>query len=293
MKDSRFYIVDVFGQNKFSGNQLAVFTNGEVFSDEEMQTLTNEINFSESTFIFPEESKDNTFKVRIFMPGSEIPFAGHPTLGTAYVIQKFLLNKKYDTINLDLKAGIIPIKIDYRDNEPDLLTMKQNQPAFGRTIQPDKVKRVINTDKIDTNFPIQNISTGMQHTIIPLKGLEAIKEVAINQEELISFLSFTGSTGLFLFTAETYEEKNDLNARMFFYVNRVVEDPVTGSANGCLIAYLLKHNYFSSSRIDIRVEQGFEIGRNGILYLKGEKKESSYDIFVGGRIFPVAECRMV
>lgn len=293
MKDSKFYIVDVFGQNKFSGNQLAVFTHGEDFTDDEMQALTNEINFSESTFIFPEESKDNTFKVRIFMPGSEVAFAGHPTLGTAYVIQKYLLDKKYDTINLNLKAGVIPIKIDYNENEIDILTMKQNQPDFGKTIQPEKVIKIINTDKIDTNFPIQNISTGMQHTIVPLKSLEAIKEISINQEELPKFLNYTGSTGLFLFTNETYDKKNDLNARMFFYPNRSMEDPVTGSANGCLIAYLLKYNYFKSCKIDIRVEQGFEIGRNGILYLKGEKKESSYCIFVGGRVFPVAECRLI
>ncbi|MFC1726028.1 PhzF family phenazine biosynthesis protein, partial [candidate division KSB1 bacterium] len=187
----------------------------------------------------------------------------------------------------------IPVKIDYKEKEIDLLTMKQNQPVFSQTIEPDKIIKVINTDQIDTRFPIQNISTGIQHTLIPLKSLEAIKNVSVNQEELVKLLESTGSIGIFLFTSETYNEKNDINARMFFYPNRVAEDPVTGSANGCLNAYLLKHNYCNSSRIDIRVEQGFEISRDGIIYLKGEKKENSYEIFVGGKVFPVAECRLI
>lgn len=293
MKNRRFYIVDVFGQNKFSGNQLAVFTNGEDFNDDEMQALAGEINFSETTFIFPENSKENTLKVRIFMPDKEIPFAGHPTLGTAYVIQEFLLNKRYDMINLDLKAGTIPVKIDYKGNRIDLLTMQQNQPVFGQIFKPDEIAAFINPDKIDKNFPIQNVSTGMQHTIIPLKDLDAVKNLTINREELIEFLGYTGSIGIFLFTKETYNEENDLNARMFFKKNGIAEDPVTGSANGCLVAYLLKHNYFNSSDFKICVEQGFEIGRNGILYLKGEKKEDHYDIFVGGKVFPIAECNLV
>ena len=293
MKNSRFYIVDVFGQSRFTGNQLAVFTNGEDFTDEEMQALTDEINFSETTFVFPKESKDNTFKVRIFVPGSEIPFAGHPTLGTAYVIQKYLLEEKHNKLILDLKAGLIPVDIDYRDNEIELLTMKQNQPEFGRTFEPEAIKKVININEIDADFPIEAVSTGIEFIIIPLKSLDAVKNVKIDVEKLKELLESNGYMGIFLFTRETYNPENDINCRMFCYFKGLIEDPVTGSANGCMLAYLLKNNYFGSTNIDIKVEQGWEIGRNGILYLKGEKRGSEYDLFVGGRVFPVSEGKLL
>ena len=291
--DGQFFIVDVFAQKKFTGNQLAVFTKGENFSDEEMQTLTREINFSETTFIFPESSKENIFKVRIFTPGFEVPFAGHPTLGTAYVIQKYLLEKKCTRIILDLKAGNIPVDISYNGEEIDILTMKQNQPEFGEIIDPVIIKEILNTDEIDIKFPVQNVSTGLNFTMVPLKSLNAIKNINVNAEKLPKFLKNYNVVGLHLFTKETYNKENQLNARNMDYFGYVVEDPATGSANGCLLAYLLKHNYFNSSRINISVEQGFEIGRNAILYLNGEKKSDTFDIYVGGKVFSVAECRLI
>jgi trans-2,3-dihydro-3-hydroxyanthranilate isomerase len=293
MKKSKFYIVDVFGQSKFTGNRLAVFTNGEDFSDEEMQVLTDELNFSETTFIFPEESEDNTFKVRIFVPGSEVPFAGHPTLGTAYVIQKYMLEKRYEKLFIDLKAGHIPVTIDYWDNDIDVLTMKQNQPEFDKTIDPEKIRNVINIDEIDTRFPIEVISTGIKFIIIPLRSLDAIRNVNIDIDKLKHLLEEDNYMGIFLFTKETYNSENDINCRMFCYFKGLVEDPVTGSANGCMLAYLLKNNYFDLSRINIKVEQGWEIGRNGLLYLKGEKKENEYDLFVGGRVYPFSEGKLL
>lgn len=291
--NNRFFIVDVFAQDKFTGNQLAVFTKGEKFSDEEMQILTKEINFSETTFIFPESSCDNIFKVRIFTPGFEVPFAGHPTLGTAYVIQKYLLEKKCDRIILNLKAGKIPVDISYNGHEIDILTMKQNQPEFGEIINPETMKEILNTDEIDTDFPVQNVSTGLNFTMVPLKSLHAIKNINVNGEKFPEFLKEYNIVGLHLFTRETYNSENQLNARNIDYFGYIVEDPATGSANGCLLAYLLKYNYFNSSKIKIKVEQGFEIGRNAILYLNGEKKTDNYDIFVGGRVFPVAECNLI
>ncbi|MFC1725580.1 PhzF family phenazine biosynthesis protein [candidate division KSB1 bacterium] len=293
MKGSKFYIVDVFGQSRFTGNQLAVFTNGEDFSDEEMQALTDEINFSETTFVLPKESKDNTFKVRIFVPGSEIPFAGHPTLGTAYVIQKYMLENKQEKLILDLKAGLIPVTIDYRDNEIDLLTMKQNQPEFGETFDTEKIKKVINTDEIDSDFPIEAVSTGIKFILIPLNSLQAIQNVNIDVDKLKQLLEEDDYMGIFLFTRETYKSENDINCRMFCYFKGLIEDPVTGSANGCMLAYMLKNNYFNSSSINIKVEQGWEISRNGMLYLRGEKRENEYDLFVGGRVFPVSEGKLL
>jgi len=290
---SKFYIVDVFSQKKFSGNQLAVFTNGSEFSGTRMQLIAKEINFSETTFIFPENSRENIFNVRIFTPSEELPFAGHPTLGTAFVIQKYLLNRKYHKIILDLKVGLIPVDIEYQKSEIELLTMKQKEPSFGSTFNPESISKIFKNIDIDTNYPIEEVSTGVPFIIVPVNSLKSIKNIQTDVTEYMKFIKGTEAKCFLTFTPETYKKENQLNARVFANYFGVPEDPATGSANGCLLGYLLKHNYFDSKNIEIKVEQGFEIGRDAIIYLKGEKSDNRYDIYVGGKVHPIAECNLL
>jgi len=136
MKTKVYYIVDVFAEKKYAGNQLAVFRGErELFSDEEMQLIAKEMNFSETTFILSDEPENNGYNVRIFTPAREVPFAGHPTLGTAYIIQREIIRQPVELVNLNLKVGQIPIDLHYKNGELDNLVMKQKNPTFGKKTQ--------------------------------------------------------------------------------------------------------------------------------------------------------------
>ena len=130
-----FFIVDVFAEEKYAGNQLGVFRNAEGISDVDMQRIAKEMNYSETTFVLNDDERDGGFDVRIFTPEEELPFAGHPTLGTAFVIQQEILKKPVDKVVLNLRVGKIPVSFSYEDNIPGILWMKQKPPVFGSTIE--------------------------------------------------------------------------------------------------------------------------------------------------------------
>jgi trans-2,3-dihydro-3-hydroxyanthranilate isomerase len=285
MDKKEFYMVDVFSGQKFGGNQLAVFPQGHLFSDEEMQRITREINFSETTFIFPYESQGNRYRVRIFTPAAEVPFAGHPTLGTSFVIQRFLAEKPNDQIILDLNVGPIPVDLEYRDGEIDMMTMKQNPPVFGKTLQGEDLAKVLNlsVDDIDSRYPIQEVSTGLPFIMVPLKSMEAVQKARLAKDHYEKLIENLEAKAILFFAPQTVYSENQLHVRVFTEFFGVPEDPATGSANGCLAGYLLEYEYFGQEALKIQVEQGFEIGRDAILYLSGEKKDNQISVFVGGR----------
>ena len=295
-----YYIVDVFAENKYGGNQLAVFIDLEnQLTDAHMQAMTREINFAESSFI-KMQNGDNKFVVRIFTPEHEVPFAGHPSIGSAYVISKFILKEALPKIILELKHADISISIDDTKNLNDsVISMQQAQPEFREFFSPDEISKELKIplSNIDLHLPIQEISTGLPYIIIPLKNLKAIENLNFTYADLQIFLekrlkyktnSSTGhSTSFFFFTSETYDKKNQFNARMRLLENdRLSEDAATGSANGCFLAYLLKH---TSEKIVATVEQGFQMGRKSFLYLNGAVSENKYDIHVGGKTQLVSE----
>jgi trans-2,3-dihydro-3-hydroxyanthranilate isomerase len=307
MSKYQFYIVDVFAENKYEGNQLAVILNAHRLSDREMQMIAKEMNYSETTFILSGEQRNKGYDVRIFTPEDEIPFAGHPTLGTAFIIKQFIhdetaqfvLDKADDTVILNLKAGQIPVTVKNSDNannniEP-ILWMDQIEPEFGRIYDPDMISLILNveTKEIDERFPIQSVSTGLPFVIVPLKSLDSLKRARINLEKYYENAVPQGAGAFLIFCPETYHPKNDLNDRVFAECYGVAEDPATGSANGCLAGYLVKHRYFQNQAIDIRVEQGYEIGRPSLLYLKSEEKRGKIDVHVGGKVILIAGGKLV
>ena len=290
-----FYILDVFAEEKYAGNQLAVVRDAAAISDSQMLRITREMNYSETTFILSEEPRQGGYDVRIFTPGAEVPFAGHPTLGTAFVIQREIMKEPAETVILNLKIGQIPVTSDSSGKDKDILWMKQMDPTFGRTIEPGPMSRVLGLDEseIDDRFVIQEVSTGLPFIIVPLKGLDAVKQAKVNRDECFKLIEDKQAKMILIFCPETYNQGNDLNVRVFCDYVGISEDPATGSGNGCLAGYLVKNRYFGNDRIDIRVEQGYEISRPSLLYLRAENKQGKIDVSVGGKVILVAKGQLL
>jgi trans-2,3-dihydro-3-hydroxyanthranilate isomerase len=281
----KFYIVDVFAEKKYEGNQLAVFLAEDTFSDTEMQKIAKEMNFSETTFI----TSIKDLNVRIFTPDVELPFAGHPTLGTAVVFQKEIIKSNIKTLLLNLKIGQIPVLFKYKSGEVEEIWMEQNIPAFGKFFDPELIANTLflNEEDIDIRFPIQEVSTGLPHIIVPLKNLDALRRARIETEKFFDFVENTSAKSILIFCPEARKKGNHLSVRVFTEVPGF-EDPATGSGNGCLAAYLANHQYFGENSVDIRVEQGYEIGRPSLLLLKAEEIDGKVSVSVGGKAFIIA-----
>ncbi|MGB6340872.1 MAG: PhzF family phenazine biosynthesis protein [Candidatus Aminicenantaceae bacterium] len=295
MRTHTFAIVDVFAEKKYTGNQLAVFTDAGDLSDEEMQLFAKEMNYSETTFILSDKKRKGGYDVRIFTPAEEIPFAGHPTLGTAFVIQQEIIRKPIEKVVLNLRVGQIPVALSFSKGEVDDLWMEQKHPEFGQEIDKTVIARSLSIEEtdIDDRYPVQEVSTGLPFMIVPLKTLEAVKKARTNRDVFFGLIADTEAKAPLIFCPETYNPKNDLNCRVFVDYYGISEDPATGSANGCLAGYLVKHRYFGGTRINVRVEQGYEIGRPSLLYLKAEMNADAIDVLVGGKVFKIAKGEFV
>ncbi|MGC8770827.1 MAG: PhzF family phenazine biosynthesis protein [Brevinematia bacterium] len=284
----KYFIVDVFCKEKYTGNQLAVVLANSSLTKNEMQVIANEFHFSETTFILGKNEQDNSYRVLIFTPKSEVPFAGHPTLGTAFIIRNEIEFTKPENIFLDLNVGKIKVSFDDKNN---IQWMKQIEPEFGKIHSKNKVAELINLkkDNIDEKFPIQEVSTGINFLIIPLKNINSVKKASTNLILYKKYFKDKKPLPIFIFCPETYEKENKVNCRLFADVFGVPEDPATGSANGCLAAYLAHYKYFGSNKVDITVEQGYEINRKSILHLRSNLESNKYNIEVGGKVIKVSE----
>ena len=287
-----FFIVDVFAAatGKYTGNQLAVFTTGSSqLSDSQMQRIAKEINYSETTFVLSSNLRQGGYDVRIFTPEQELPFAGHPTLGTAYIIQREM-DKSASSINLNLKVGQIPVALKNQEGLGEIWWMQQKPPTFHKTLSPREVAAALNLDEeaIDTGFPIQEVSTGIPFIIVPLKTREALQQAKVDRDRYFELIRDTEAKCILIFCPEPYQPDSHLGVRMFADALGVPEDPATGSANGCLAGYLVEHSYFGEEAIAVRVDQGYEIGRPSLLLLNAEKQDSQIAVSVGGKVEMVA-----
>jgi trans-2,3-dihydro-3-hydroxyanthranilate isomerase len=291
----QFYIVDVFAEEKYAGNQLAVIRHAEGLSDDTMLKLAREMNFSETTFILRDDPRAGGYDVRIFTPAGEVPFAGHPTLGTAYIIRQEIIGRPVESLTLNLKVGPIPVTFNHAADAPAELWMHQRPPYFGDVFDPALTARALSIDvaDIDPRFPVQHVSTGLPFAIVPLTSRRALNRCRANPEVLAELLQPQDTHAIFMFCPEPYHPHNQLTARMFAPELNVVEDPATGSANGCLAGYLVKHRYFGRDEIDIRVEQGYQMGRPSLLLLRARPLAETVDVFVGGQVIPVAKGELV
>lgn len=285
----KFYIVDVFAEAKYRGNPLAVIIPDRDISMEEMHHIAREINFSETSFIMSGKQENGGYDVRIFTPDVEIPFAGHPTLGTAYIINEMLESEPAKEIKLNLEVGQIPVTV-----EGNFFTMKQNQPSFGQII-PDYewVAQVLSIDaeQISKEYPIQLVSTGLPAVIVPLDTLEAVKSCKIDHNAFQNFIDAGFQCSLLVYTKEAQEATPipRITVRVFMDDTGFLEDPATGSANGNLAAYLLEHEVLESTDIQYEVHQGKQINRPSLLSVQGKKEGDYFHLLIGGKVFKVAE----
>ena len=291
MAKHRFHIVDVFGERKHSGNQLAVVVPEGPLRARDMQSIAREFNFAETTFLGSVRPRGGGYPVRIFTPRREVPFAGHPTLGTAHVIRNHVAPGKAASLALDLGVGRIPVRFPPR--QPGVAWMRQQAPVFGEVHARKEAAALVGLTArdLDPRFPVQEVSTGLPFLFLPVKCLEAMRRALPERSACHAHFAQRpgGELPLFLFCPETYSPAHRINARMFAEAFGIPEDPATGSANGCLAAYLAQHRYFGSDDIDLAVEQGYEIGRPSVLRIKATREAGGPIIEVGGKVIDVAE----
>jgi len=251
-----------------------------------MQQIARETNFSETTFILGDKPRDNGYDVRIFTPGEEVPFAGHPTLGTAHIIRSEILGGKAAALTLNLKIGQIAVTFGHDGNG----WMRQIEPWFGKPHPAETIAAILSlpVDDIDSRFPVQEVSTGLPFFIVPLKTIAALKTAKIDRDKYFAYIKDSSAKGILVFCPQAHVVGNDISVRVFVDYFGVPEDPATGSGNGCLAGYLVKHRYFGKESIDIRSEQGYEIGRPSLLLLRAEEDSGHILISVGGRSITVA-----
>lgn len=280
----RFHLVDVFAEQRYAGNQLAVVESYGALSDDRMQRIAAEMDYSETTFIESSEEHNGGYDVRIFTPRAEIPFAGHPTLGTAFV-----LRERADTgaeITLNLGVGQVPVRVE-RDGDRETLWMTQQPPEFGESLARESLADVLSltSENLDDEWPIQIVSTGLPTVVVPLADRGSLEQCEIDRRAYDTLVGDRDAKNVLVFCRGPRDDANDLAVRVFAPGLGVSEDPATGSSNGCLAGYLVRHGYFGGGDIDVRVEQGYEMGRPSLLHLRADATPT---IEVGGRVVPVA-----
>ena len=277
----------------FGGNQLATFWNSKEnlgISTDQMQGIALELNFSETTFIEKTELTDCSYKVRIFTPANEIPFAGHPTLGTTFVLKyKNLIESSI--LKTTLELGIGPIPVEYL--ETDFIQMVQPAPKFEDKIDdltPITDAIGLTPEDVIMDFPIQPVSTGFPFLMVPLRDLATVKRAVPNPQKIMNDLKHLVSQEILIFSTECEHSDSDVHARMFAPGAGVLEDPATGSAVGPLGEYLEKYNILSDHERgnEIKIEQGYEIQRPSQLVVK-VPDEKMTEVLVSGKVRLTAE----
>jgi trans-2,3-dihydro-3-hydroxyanthranilate isomerase len=292
----KLFIVDVFAEEKYAGNQLAVVTAAESLTQPDMQRIAREMNFSETTFITSEVPRAGGYDVRIFTPATELPFAGHPTLGTAYVIRHELAPTPPEQLVLHLQIGPVPVTFVSLPGGKESVWMQPPTPVLGAIRSEQNLAEMLGLtpSDLDPGFPVQEVSIGIPFLFVPLHSLTALKRAHVDVDRRAVLLQQgIGAAQIFLFCRETYQPDHHLAARMFFEANGMREDPATGSANVCLGAYLLKHGYFAGDRVDVKVERGYEINRPSLLLVRAAWQSGEPRVSVGGHVITTVRGELV
>jgi trans-2,3-dihydro-3-hydroxyanthranilate isomerase len=278
--------VDVFTSNALEGNSLAVFLDGTGLSTDHMQALAREMNLSETTFILPQSSRstaaDGT-RVRIFTVQEELPFAGHPTLGTAFVLRGDTGARQ---VILDLNVGKVPVIFEDQPGKPSFGEMTQMEPQFGETHSRDAVAQAcgLSADALDASLPIQTVSTGVPFTIVPVSSLSELQQLQMNFSSASKYLSTKDAKFFYFVARETVDPNARLHARMLFYNG---EDPATGSAAGCAAAWMVAHGVARPDE-QVMIEQGVEMKRLSRIFVRASMTANRVvNVRVGGNVVEV------
>ena len=297
---------DVFSSRPLEGNSLAVFFDGRGLSDAEMQSIAKEMNLSETTFILPrdrdaaagdtEMERERGVRVRIFTVQEELPFAGHPTLGTAFALRGQTGARE---VRLNLNVGTVPVRFEddvkedgaERDSrqasgQSAFAEMTQVDPVFGAAHSRDAVAQAtgLRVEDFDDSVPIQTVSTGLPYTVTPLKSLEVIRNLRIDMNRAAEFLAKTDAKFFYFVSRETVDRAARLHARMLFYNG---EDPATGSAAGCAAAWMVAHSVAKPDE-QVLIEQGLEMKRPSRIFVRASRSNNRVvNVRVGGNAVEV------
>ncbi|HTC50097.1 MAG TPA: PhzF family phenazine biosynthesis protein [Candidatus Aquilonibacter sp.] len=272
---------DVFSSRQLEGNSLAVFSDGRGLSDAEMQSIAKEMNLSETTFVLPRDSnveRERGIRVRIFTVQEELPFAGHPTLGTAFALRA---ESEAKEIVLELNVGKVPVRFEDKAGEPAFGEMTQIDPTFGIQHDRQAVAQAtgLRVEDFDDSLPIETVSTGLPYTVAPLKSLHVIQNLQINLPRATEYLQRTGGRFFYFVARETVDPKARLHARMLFYNG---EDPATGSAAGCTAAWMVAHGVAQRDE-RVLIEQGIEMKRPSRIFVRAARTDNRIvNVRVGG-----------
>ncbi len=281
-----FVQLDVFSSRPFEGNSLAVFPDGRGLTDEQMQAIAREMNLSETTFILPRDpatERERGVRVRIFTVQEELPFAGHPTLGTAFQLRGSTGARE---VALDLNIGKVPVHFEEQAGQPVFGEMTQVDPQFGPPHDREVVVRAIGLrdGEVDPSLPIQTVSTGVPFTMVPLRGLETMRELSVDSKGSAEYLERSGGKFFYFVSRETVDAAARLHARMMFYNG---EDPATGSAAGCAAAWMVAHGVAQPEE-RVMIEQGVEMHRPSRIFVRASRRDDRVvNVRVGGNVVEI------
>jgi trans-2,3-dihydro-3-hydroxyanthranilate isomerase len=309
MPSYRFYQIDVFTNQAFGGNPLAVFPDAEGLSTADMQRLAREMNLSETTFVLPPSVPNADYKVRIFMTHGELPFAGHPVVGTQWLLAhlgRTKLKEPGGRVNFELGVGVRGAWINVKDGKPTSVMMDHQAPEFGSPATAEQVAQIaaalgLTVEAIsDTGWPVMMASTGLRQLFAPIRSL---REIQIINASKVSVALLAGvcealdpidhaNYELMVFSRETEHASSTVHARMFAPGLGLLEDPATGSASGGLGAYLVRNRVVEVTAPITRIvsEQGLEMGRPSSVTIEVDgQPEDIQMVRVGGAVVPLIE----
>jgi len=282
---------DVFSSRPLEGNSLAVFLDGRGLTDAEMQALAKEMNLSETTFILPRDAtteRERGIRVRIFTVREELPFAGHPTLGTAFALRGRGHEDRGDErkstaaqVVLELNVGKVPVNFEDSAGQPAFGEMTQINPTFGIQHEREAIARAtgLRVEDFDDSLPIETVSTGLPYTVTPLKSLAVMRNLQVDLNRGTEYLAQTEGRFFYFVTRETVDRKARLHARMLFYNG---EDPATGSAAGCTAAWMVAHGVTKPDE-RVLIEQGVEMKRPSQIFVRASRSDNRVvNVRVGG-----------
>jgi trans-2,3-dihydro-3-hydroxyanthranilate isomerase len=285
--------IDVFTDLAFVGNALAVCLDGRGLTTEQMQAIARETNLSETTFILPREAtveRERGIRVRIFTVSEELPFAGHPTLGTAFVLRG---SSDAPEVKLELNVGVVPVRFESAgSDEPAFGEMTQVDPQFIVEHDREAVAKAIGMkiEDLDPALPVETVSTGLPYTVTPVRSLAKLRELRVDPARAEQYLAQSGGKFFYFVSRETVDPEARLHARMLFYGG---EDPATGSAAGCTAAWMVAHGVAQPDE-RVLIEQGIEMNRPSRIFVRASKSDNRVvNVRVGGHAVEVMRGELV
>lgn len=291
----RFYIVDVFAEAAYAGNPLAVVLSTTVIPEETMQRIAAETNYSETTFVLSETDKDGNYQTRIFTPSQEIAFAGHPILGTAWVLRHYVSTISADILRLNIGVGSVSVRFSVDADNKEVVWFRAPPITLGASCNNQQMATALGISKEDiaADYPIQQISANTSAMIVPLRSLEALKRCKLNLDAYAPLAARNFPPLVYAFCHQTHHTRNDLCARFFFNAHGVREDPATGNGAAFLGYYLLEYQAFPQSEFSLRIEQGYEVRRPSLVMLHAKNTNGVYEVDVGGGVVPIVQGELV